>query len=559
MKRKDIPVLMYHEVAPVIKNKWTISPSMLKEQLNYLVKNKFQAITPDELYEFLVNSKELPEKPVMLTFDDGREGIKKYAAPLLEENNFNAVFYITADWADGKNIPESEAYSGFMNWIDIKELSEKGFIIGCHGKTHVDLTKLDDERLNDEIKNSKKLIEEKIGKEVSDFSYPYGLFNENTVKKVKESGYKTAVTTRSALNNKFLSSFELSRRWVTNDVFLGKFIKLLATPALSVCMIVKNEESVIKRCLDSIKDIADEIIIVDTGSTDRTIEIAESFGAKIIRHEWKDDFSEARNVCLQNAASDWILTLDADEFIERKDLINIKRIMEFENFDAFRLTLFNYSNNENDVGWMRLSEKRGGYSGYLPIEIARLFRNNKKYRYEGAVHETIENSIMKNKGRISSIDIPIHHFGGFDETLKEKQLKYLEYSKKRIEKNPDDAKAYCDIAVISFKFLGNIEEAIKNLSKAIEVDKKYIRSYIILGEIYVYLKKYGDAASCYEKIIKIDNKNSDAYFNLGQIYFELKKYKEACEFYKMALELGCMHADEIKKKLEVAAETSKAF
>ncbi|MDO8740585.1 MAG: polysaccharide deacetylase family protein [Candidatus Woesearchaeota archaeon] len=550
MKRKDIPVLMYHEIAPVIKNKWTISPSMFREQINYLVKNKFQAITPDDIYEFLVNNKNLPEKPIMLTFDDGREGTKKYAAPLLEENNFNAVFYITSDWADGKNIPESEAYSAFMSWNDIQELSEKGFVIGCHGKTHNDLTKSDENSLNDEIKNSKNIIEEKINKKVEDFSYPYGLFNENVVKKVEESGYKTAVTIRSTLNNKFLPPLELSRRWVTNDVFLGKFIKLLATPTLSACMIVKNEENVIKRCLDSIKDIADEIIVVDTGSEDKTIEIAESFGAKIIKHEWKNDFSEARNAYLQSAASDWILTIDADEVIDRKDLLNIKRIMEFEDFDAFRLMLFNYSNNENDVGWVKLSEKREGYSGYLPIELARLFRNNKKYRYEGAVHEAIENSIMKNKGRISSIDIPIHHFGGFDETLKEKQLKYLEYSKKRLEKNPKDVKACCDIALINFKFLNNTEEAIKSLSRAVEADKKYIRSYIILGEIYVHLKKYEDAISCYEKIIKIDNKNSDAYFNLGQVYFELKKYKESGEFYKKALEFGCIHSEEIYRRLK---------
>ncbi|MBI2130062.1 polysaccharide deacetylase family protein [Candidatus Woesearchaeota archaeon] len=553
MKRKDIPVLTYHEIAPFIKNKWTISPSMFREQINYLAKNGFQAITPDDLYEFLVNSKNLPEKPIMLTFDDGRDCILKYAAPLFEENKFNAVFYITSDWADGKNIPKHEAYSGVMSWSDIKELSEKGFIIGCHGKTHVDLTKLDENRLNDEINNSKKLIEEKINKEVKDFSYPYGVFNEDIIKKLKEAGYKTAITTRSTLNNKFLSPFELSRRWITNDVFLGKFIKLLTTPALSVCMIVKNEENALKRCLDSIKDIADEIIVVDTGSEDKTIEIAESFGAKIIRHEWKNDFSEARNVYLQNASSDWILTLDADEVIDRKDLINIKKIIEFENFDAFRLALFNYSNNENDAGWVRLSEKREGYSGYLPIELARLFRNSKKYRYEGAVHEIIENSIIKDNGRISSIDIPIHHFGGFDETLKEKQLKYLEYSRKRIEKNPNDAKAYCDIALINFKFLSGIEEALMNLKKAIESDKKYIRSYIILGEIYVNLKKYDDAVSCYEKIIELDSKNSDAYFNLGQVYFELKKYKEAGEFYKKALDLGCIHIEEINKKLSAIA------
>ncbi|MFR9069355.1 MAG: glycosyltransferase family 2 protein, partial [Paraclostridium sp.] len=96
---------------------------------------------------------------------------------------------------------------------------------------------------------------------------------------------------------------------------------------LSICMIVKNEEKNIGRCLDSIKEISDEIIIVDTGSTDRTIEICKSYFAKIIQYKWNNDFSEARNISIDYATKDYILFLDADEEIPKEDLIKIKNLL----------------------------------------------------------------------------------------------------------------------------------------------------------------------------------------------------------------------------------------
>lgn len=84
-------------------------------------------------------------------------------------------------------------------------------------------------------------------------------------------------------------------------------------PSISVCMIVRNEERCLARCLESVKDLASEIILVDTGSSDRTVEIAQAFGAKVIHHAWNDHFAEARNVGLTQAMGEYILVIDADE------------------------------------------------------------------------------------------------------------------------------------------------------------------------------------------------------------------------------------------------------
>ncbi len=98
-------------------------------------------------------------------------------------------------------------------------------------------------------------------------------------------------------------------------------------PTLSVCMIVKNEEKSLPRCLESIKNVADEIIIVDTGSTDNTMSIARDFGAKVYQYAWKDNFSEARNHSLSHASCDWILQIDADEEREQADIPKLRQAM----------------------------------------------------------------------------------------------------------------------------------------------------------------------------------------------------------------------------------------
>ena len=115
---------------------------------------------------------------------------------------------------------------------------------------------------------------------------------------------------------------------------------------ISLCMIAKNEEKYLEQCLRSVKDIVDEIIIVDTGSTDKTKEIAKKFNAKIFDFKWVDDFSAARNESIRHATKDWILVLDADEIVEKKDIDKIKNLIEnSDHFAGFQLEQRSYINN----------------------------------------------------------------------------------------------------------------------------------------------------------------------------------------------------------------------
>ena len=95
---------------------------------------------------------------------------------------------------------------------------------------------------------------------------------------------------------------------------------------ISLCMIVKNEERVLGRCLESVQEIADEIIIVDTGSEDRTKEIAEKYHARVFEQEWQDDFSRARNYSFSHAEMDYCMWLDADDIITKSEALKLKRL-----------------------------------------------------------------------------------------------------------------------------------------------------------------------------------------------------------------------------------------
>ncbi|MEW5768502.1 MAG: glycosyltransferase family 2 protein [bacterium] len=111
-------------------------------------------------------------------------------------------------------------------------------------------------------------------------------------------------------------------------------------PTISLCMIVRDEEEQLPRCLESVKGLVDEIIVVDTGSKDKTMEIAHSFDARVYKHPWENDFSAARNISLSYAKSDWILILDADEELEREDIPKIWQLLRSEECEGLTFAVY---------------------------------------------------------------------------------------------------------------------------------------------------------------------------------------------------------------------------
>ncbi|MDP4099119.1 glycosyltransferase family 2 protein [Paenibacillus sp. P96] len=111
-------------------------------------------------------------------------------------------------------------------------------------------------------------------------------------------------------------------------------------PSISLCMMVRNEEEVLPRCLRSVMHVADEIIVVDTGSADGTVAVAKSLGAKVIQMPWKDNFAAARNRGLEEATGDWIIWLDADEVLDRGEADQLKELLSRDIVLLMYLILF---------------------------------------------------------------------------------------------------------------------------------------------------------------------------------------------------------------------------
>ncbi|CAG7649196.1 hypothetical protein PAESOLCIP111_05814 [Paenibacillus solanacearum] len=171
-------------------------------------------------------------------------------------------------------------------------------------------------------------------------------------------------------------------------------------PSISLCMIVKDEERHLARCLQSVKGIVDEMVVVDTGSVDATPQIAEQFGAKVIRVPWKGDFAYARNAGIDAAQGEWILILDADEEVDLADGPKLKACAEHMDIDGF---LFQIHNHVGDKA----------QQGITINTVIRMFRNLPPYRYEGRIHEQIATSMYRHKPncRLHIMDVAIHHYG----------------------------------------------------------------------------------------------------------------------------------------------------
>lgn len=287
-------------------------------------------------------------------------------------------------------------------------------------------------------------------------------------------------------------------------------------------MIVKNEEKNIKRCLDSIESIADEIIIVDTGSNDETLNICSNYNAKVINHKWNNDFSEARNVSLEYATKDYILFLDADEEISKEDLEKLKALLSSKKLAEgyfFRLT--------NIINGTEVGE-------YV---VFRFFKNKRKYRFRGKVHEQIANCIQKhNKDKcIENIDIKIYHYG-YDPNKVNIESKY--------KRNMGILNTYTEEEKDAYYFyvLGNEYARITDFKSAIEsyeksldlMELKYnyvFYPYLILNIVKAYSneKQFYESIKFIEKIRLSISNFKDLYFMECLAYIECGKISKALE------------------------------
>jgi len=327
------------------------------------------------------------------------------------------------------------------------------------------------------------------------------------------------------------------REWPGLDVVLG------TTPSrLSVCLIAKDEEAFLERCLKSVQSVAAEIIVVDTGSTDRTVDIAQGLGAKVLHFPWIDDFSAARNAGLAQARGDWVLILDADEELAPDAGRHLRAEMANAAAMAFNLPLINEGREEEGAV-------------YLP----RLFRNLPGASFEGRVHEQILPGIIaRTKGWGLGIETSratlLHH--GYTAAVtaqRDKPARNLRLLQKALDEAPEDplARAFlrANLGLETVRTghlaagIGHYEAALELLNsivagKTAVISPEFRASF--LHQLAPYYHRAGrakDVLALYQTpLARMGELSASDHYQLGLAYGQTGDYKRAAEAFRACLD-----------------------
>lgn len=204
-----VPIIMYHKIDDSFAvSRLSVSPESFKAQMAFLKSHKYNVVKLEDLVG-LVKKKAFPPKTIAITFDDGYENNYINAYPVLKEFGIQATIFI---------IPALVGTDGYMTWDQIMEISESGIVtIGSHSMTHPWLPSQSVQKLDSEIRDSKRAIESHLRKEIFAFSYPLGGFDKNVIEKVRKAGYRIAVATNPGKRYPRHDLFAMKRLRISNS------------------------------------------------------------------------------------------------------------------------------------------------------------------------------------------------------------------------------------------------------------------------------------------------------------------------------------------------------
>ena len=220
-----VPVLMYHEIADAAAttSPLAVSPNVFADQLTYLREAGFNTVTAGTLSAVLANGGgDLPERPVVLTFDDGYGDFFTEALPLLKQNGFNGTVFQTTGW-----VGKEDEVKRMLNWRELAESEQAGIEIGAHTCTHPQLDQLPEGVMREELNVSKSMLEDNLGVKVPGLAYPYGYSNVHVRRVARELGYDYAYSVSNAMASSAADMFTIPRLTVRRTTSMDDFRKMV--------------------------------------------------------------------------------------------------------------------------------------------------------------------------------------------------------------------------------------------------------------------------------------------------------------------------------------------
>ncbi|XTZ20375.1 MAG: glycosyltransferase, partial [cyanobacterium endosymbiont of Rhopalodia fuxianensis] len=303
---------------------------------------------------------------------------------------------------------------------------------------------------------------------------------------------------------------------------------------LSLCMIVKNEEKTLTTCLESVQDIVDEMVIIDTGSTDKTVEIIKKFGAKVSFFTWCNDFAIARNVALSHVTGDWVLVLDADEVFNRKIASQVREAIADKNNLVINLV-------RHEIG-----ASQSPYS-----LVSRLFRKHPAVKFSRPYHAIIDDSVtqlLERESQWKIMELPaiaVFHYGYNPKIIVslDKEKKARQAMENFIKDHPNDPYACSKLGALYLQM--NQERAgIKLLKRALKSNKA--NSHVLfelhyhLGNAYTRQQDNNKAVKHYQKALDqeiMPPLKLGAYNNLGVVLQAMGNLKSASKVYETTIQI----------------------
>jgi peptidoglycan/xylan/chitin deacetylase (PgdA/CDA1 family) len=229
-----VPILMYHKINPDHKTGGLglrVMPADFDWEMQHLKDNGYHSVNLGAVVDHFQKGTKLPDKPIVITFDDGYQDNYRYAYPILNKYGLTATIFVVTNTVGGNNDFDYKHHiqpkNKMLTWNEIKEMNANGITIGSHTLDHIHLTKISQAEARRQISDSKIILKKELGKDILYFCYPYGDYNQAVAKMVKESGYLAATTTQLGLVQSPVNPYMLKRIRITGHFDHQRFIEEL--------------------------------------------------------------------------------------------------------------------------------------------------------------------------------------------------------------------------------------------------------------------------------------------------------------------------------------------